>query len=217
MAGLQELLVEPATVVTTAAELKDAVAAGVPHIEIRQHLDLRDGAPGNPMPVDPALLAGAGQLLPLRRLQDAGQKLPVLGTVSDTLRAIRVSSLALVPTHGLLRCKGVCQLYGQLNRTADDGMWLHCAFPCANFCPHMYPCESRKELNRARLGAALASHRDDQYHTWSMHAQLHPSRTPPISLHSSQVHLSDTVDPCIHLIREHVHVDSLNPTTSTAV
>ena len=118
----RELLVEPATVVTTAAGLRAAVASGDPHIEIQQHLDLRDGAPGYPTPDAPT---SPGHTLPGRRLQDVVTKPPVLGTVADSLRAIRVSTLTLVPMHVLLLCKGSYHVRGPLLCTADACIWMH--------------------------------------------------------------------------------------------
>lgn len=76
MAGQVDLLREPVTIVESAADLKAAVASGSPHIEIRRHFDLRNGG-----------------------LRHAKQNSPFLGTVADTLRAIRVSALELVPMH----------------------------------------------------------------------------------------------------------------------
>lgn len=181
MAVQLELLVEPATVVTTAAELKAAVASGDPHIEIRRHLDLRYSARGNPTPGGLDVPVPAGQSLPAssRRLQDAAPKPPVLGTVANTLRAIRVRTLPLVPMHVLLQCKRPCRVRGPIHRAADDGIWLHWGCTCA--FPYKHPCEAKY---RGHMGLTRAGPVPRRSPPCMEHACTPPpDRTTPVSAH----------------------------------
>lgn len=192
---------------TSAAELKEAVTQGLPHIEIRQHLDLRDGAPAIP--------ASPGQALPGRRLQDVKQKPPILGTVKATLRAIRVRTLGLklelLPLQELLRCVGPCHLHCELHCMANACMCLFrgCHFSCS--LPRMH---SYTATVGARIGMALNSAVPRRSQSFRENAGLFASCSEsayqclrPLC----RALCEQQVERCVHTVYEHVHVDRVVP------